>query len=78
MTPFFYFAAGGMIIGSIATIIWPEKVWYLSEGWRYKNLEPSEQYLRASRIGGFVGLIIGVIILIWIDDASRYWPSDFP
>ena len=70
----FYLAAGGMVISGLLSIISPETAWYLSEGWRYKNLEPSEEYLRASRIWGLIGVIAGVLIFVWLQSESQSWP----
>jgi hypothetical protein len=33
----------------------------MGEGWKYKNVEPSESYLKASRIGA-----IAVLIIVWL------------
>ena len=40
----------------------PYSSWYVSHGWQYKNVEPSESYLGFARLSGFV--LIGVAILL--------------
>ncbi|MBQ3108520.1 MAG: hypothetical protein IJP37_03280 [Clostridia bacterium] len=42
----------------------PQKAWYLSYGWRFKNAEPSDAALGWARFGGIVAIVIGVILLI--------------
>ncbi len=42
----------------------PYSSWYLNYGWRYKNLEPSDAALGMTRLGGIVGVIVGVIVMI--------------
>lgn len=61
---FFHFLAGVIIlIVSIITIVNPEGAFYLERGWKFKDAEPSDEYLELTKIGGVVGVIIGVIIL---------------
>jgi hypothetical protein len=38
-----------------------ELAWRMGEGWKYKNVEPRESYLKASRIGA-----IAVLIIVWL------------
>ena len=54
-----------MMAISLYAAIWPERMWYLSHGWMYKNVEPSDLALRMPRIGGIIGLIISTVFLIW-------------
>lgn len=42
-------------------IVRPEILWYLSEGWKFRDAEPSETYLILTR----VSLVIALII-IWV------------
>ncbi|TGE34759.1 histidine kinase [Desulfosporosinus fructosivorans] len=52
------------IIASIFLLIYiinPKIGWKISEGWKYKNAEPSEVYLIINRI-----LAIAVLIVIWL------------
>jgi hypothetical protein len=41
-----------MIIGGLCSLLWPRLMWWLSEGWKFKNIEPSGCALIATRIGG--------------------------
>lgn len=61
----------GKIIGAIILIdlgfmdiIFPRISWYLGYGWRYENAEPSNVALIFARIGGFVALVIGIVLLV--------------
>lgn len=42
----------------------PETAWYLSDGWKYKNAEPSEEALGLTRVGGIVAIVIGVFMIL--------------
>ena len=42
----------------------PKSAWWLSNGWLFKNAEPSELALTAYRIGGGLLLLIGVFSLL--------------
>ena len=46
------------------SILKPEKAWYFSHGWRYKNAEPSDEALTAERIGGGVMIVFGIIMFL--------------
>lgn len=39
-------------------IINPQMAWRITEGWKYKNVEPSAVYLFINRIAAIFGLII--------------------
>ena len=41
----------------------PESAFRFSEGWRYRDLEPSDEGLDLYRLGGLVGIIIGILLL---------------
>ncbi len=41
----------------------PHLAWQISEGWRYKNVEPSEAYLVISRIAGVVMIVIALLLI---------------
>ena len=41
----------------------PEAAFHIGEGWKYDNLEPSEAGLDGYRLGGLVGIIIGILLL---------------
>jgi len=51
-----------VVIGAINAIS-PETGWHMSDGWKYKNAEPSEEALLWGRIGGIVTIIIGFVIM---------------
>ncbi len=42
----------------------PETAWYLSRGWAYKNVEPSDAALTFSRIGGGIAIFMGIGFLL--------------
>lgn len=46
-----------LIIG----IIFPKFAWMLSEGWKFKDAEPSQLYLGFSRVMSVV-----VLIVLWV------------
>lgn len=61
---------GGMALFGLLLIalgIWnvasPRSAWYLSYGWRYKNVEPSDAALVLGRVGGGVGIVAGAAFL---------------
>lgn len=48
-------------IFAIIGIVNPELSWKMSEGWKFRNAEPSEAYLVFTRIVGVIALIV-----IWV------------
>ena len=42
----------------------PQKAWYLSYGWRFKNAEPSDAALGWARFSGIAAIVIGIILLL--------------
>lgn len=52
-----------LIIGIVNTAA-PRFSWYLKDGWKFKDAEPSDGALALIRIGGIVALVIGVIALL--------------
>lgn len=42
----------------------PERAWYVSWGWRYKNAEPSDGALLAQRLEGVVLVVIGIVVIV--------------
>ena len=42
----------------------PETAWYLGYGWRYKDAEPSDAALTASRVGGGIAVFMGIGFLL--------------
>jgi hypothetical protein len=53
-----------MMVMSFCAIIWPRAMWWLSDGWKFKGVEPSGCALVATRVGGLIGLIVGTALLI--------------
>jgi uncharacterized membrane protein len=51
-----------MILCGIAGIISPRAMWYLQEGWKYQNVEPSSAALGIYRIGSIVAIVAGKCI----------------
>ena len=41
----------------------PESAFRFSEGWRYRDLEPSDEGLEVYRLGGLAGIIFGILLL---------------
>lgn len=54
-----------LVVMGIINIVSPETGWYLQDGWKYRNAEPSEEALVWGRICG-VGMVIGGIIMFFI------------
>lgn len=52
-----------MLILGIWNIVHPRSAWYLSQGWKYKDLEPSEAGLVANQFGGVIAVIAALVIL---------------
>ena len=42
----------------------PERAWYVSWGWRYKNAEPSDGALLAQQLEGVVLVVIGIVVIV--------------
>ena len=69
-------AEGGWRLGSYAplavillplgifSLVKPERAWYVSWGWRYKNAEPSDGALLAQRLEGVVLVVIGIVVIV--------------
>ena len=53
-----------MIVSSFCALFWPRAMWFLSEGWKFKNVEPSGCALLATRIGGLFGIVFGTVFLL--------------
>lgn len=50
-----------LAVGLFNTVV-PEKSWYLSRGWYYKNAEPSSAALFLYRAGGILAVVVGVLL----------------
>lgn len=58
--------SGGVIIFALGIFIFlkPDLVWKLTEEWKsYRADEPSEFYLKVTRIGGILFALFGVIMI---------------
>ena len=55
-----------MVLSSLGlwNLLAPRSVWYLSSGWRYKNVEPSDGAIIVYRLGGVALLFFGVMCLL--------------
>ena len=42
----------------------PERAWYVSWGWRYKNAKPSDGALLAQQLEGVVLVVIGIVVMV--------------
>ena len=51
-------------ITGLISVIKPKAMWYLSNGWRYKNAKPSDAALLVNRIAGILLLILAVAVLL--------------
>jgi hypothetical protein len=52
-----------LIIVGIIGAAFPQAMWYMSEGWKFKDAEPSDFYLIMNRVMGVVAVIIGFYLL---------------
>lgn len=52
-----------IVIGAVDAV-WPRKAWYLSSGWKYKDVEPSEMAVGMYRGCGIAAVVIGIILFI--------------
>ena len=53
-----------LLVVGIVSAVWPDKIWYLNWGWRYKDAEPSDMALTLNRIGGVIAAVIGLVLII--------------
>ena len=59
--------SGGVIILVLGVFIFlkPDLVWKLTEAWKsYRADEPSEFYLKATKIGGALFALFGIIMIM--------------
>lgn len=63
-------SAGAVLVAIILiplgvwSIVSPYSVWYLSYGWRFKDVEPSDAALGMERFGGVAAVIIALVLLL--------------
>ena len=50
-----------VILVGIFNLADPYHAWYLRDGWRYKDAEPSDAALLMGRISGGIAIVLGVI-----------------
>jgi hypothetical protein len=74
----FYIVPIIIISSSVCSIIWPKTMWYLTKGWQYKNVEPSDAALMMTRVGGVVGVIGGIVFLVIASNMHSGMPAGFP
>ena len=55
-----------LFIVGIWNTFFPYYSWYLSYGWRYKNVEPSDIAINFTRISGVIMIVISVVVFIMI------------
>ena len=53
-----------LLAAGIWLAIKPQTAWYMAEGWRFKNAEPSDAALGLYRVSGIVIAAMGVVILL--------------
>ena len=61
--------SGGVIIFVLGMFIFlkPDLVWKLTEAWKsYRADEPSELYLKTTKIGGILFALLGVVMIILV------------
>lgn len=57
------YVGGLAVIGlGAAQVRHPRFFWYLSEGWKFRDAEPSDLALGLGRLGGVVTIIVGLVI----------------
>ena len=52
-----------MLVGGLFNTISPQTAWYLSDGWKFKDAEPSDAALGLTRVGGAACILIGAILI---------------
>ncbi|MBO8156542.1 MAG: hypothetical protein H0Z32_08790 [Bacillaceae bacterium] len=59
------FAAIVLIAVGVFHIAKPETIWYLKEGWKFEDTEPSDLYLELSRLFGVFLIVVAMFILLF-------------
>ena len=54
----------GVIASGVCSVIWPRWMWFLAEGWKFKNAEPSGCALVMTRLGGLFCIVGGTLFLL--------------
>ena len=55
-----------LAIWGIINIISPETGWHLSDGWKYRDAEPSDEALVWGRISGVIMVIAGIYMMFFM------------
>ncbi|GGI11530.1 DUF6199 family natural product biosynthesis protein [Gottfriedia solisilvae] len=61
------------IIWGVIGVLFPRIWWYVGEGWKFKNVEPSSAALIMARIGGILALIVGYFLYNFIATSFVYY-----
>lgn len=59
---------GGVMIGMLgAFVFWnPKLIWKLTEEWKsYRAEEPSDFYLKSTKVGGLLFVLCGIIMIVF-------------
>lgn len=57
-------AGAGFVVLGVLNVMFPRAFFQITEGWRYENLEPSENGLLVRGIGGAITAIGGIVLII--------------
>jgi len=55
------FAVIGVVAGLISLLA-PRVVFFLQEGWKFEDVEPSEAFLLVTRLGGLLAICLGIAV----------------
>lgn len=58
------FALFAIAVG-LFNLLAPEAAWFLAQGWKFRDAEPSDLALAMHRFGGGVGVVAGIALLIF-------------
>lgn len=53
-----------MIVVGIVGMAVPQGLWWLSNGWKFRDAEPSKLSLALAQVAGGVAIVVGAIMLI--------------
>ncbi len=56
----------GLIIGivGLVCVLYPEDIIYLQNFWRFRNVDPSEDYVAFFRFSSFAGIVIAIVMMV--------------
>lgn len=52
-----------LIVVGLVSIFNPKLGWWLSDGWKYKDVEPSGCAMFAQVVGGIIAVIFGLVVV---------------